>query len=263
MARLTSAPPRRTRQRRALPQRVRRALQRTRARLRALLPNGELQSLTLYGSYVYGKPHIGSDIDLCLVYDDVTAEQENALQELATELLGERPRVHLWLYPADEVAKNNGLDPLLYNISHRGTLLEGVPAPKLEIDRQFVSTQLMAKAKEKLKFAQLLLQGDGYNDCISRSFYAVLYASDAALATKGFIAKSHEGTEMLFGRDFFKTRLVDSKFKGLFDRLHKARIEADYQYAVQFTREDAEYWFGRAQEFVAAVDASLAEWLAE
>lgn len=245
----------------SLPTRVKRVIQRTRARIRALLPNGELQSLVLYGSYVYGKPRPDSDVDLMLVYDDVTPEQEQALEDLTLDLYDERPRPHLFLYRADKVAKENGLTPLLYNVSHRGITLEGVPVPKLEIDRQDVSAALLVRAQRKLTEAQLLLEHDLYDGSISASFYAVLHASDAALASKGFVAKSHEGTEMLFAQYFFKTRLVGDQFKGLFKQIHKARIKADYKREVEFTRDDAAYWFERAQTFVAAIEEGLERWL--
>jgi uncharacterized protein (UPF0332 family) len=67
---------------------------------------------------------------------------------------------------------------------------------------------------------------------------------------------------MLFAQHFFKTRLVDDQFKGLFNQIHKARIKADYKYDVKFTREDAAYWFERAQAFVEAIEAGLGQWLA-
>lgn len=267
MERLRESAPRRksiVRQRRpALPPRVRRVIQRVRARIRAILPNGELQSLVLYGSYVYGKPRPDSDVDLMLVYDDVTAEQEKALEALSLALYDERPRPHLFLYRADKVARNNGLDPLLYNVSHRGITLEGVPVPKLEINRQQVSTELLAKARQALVSAETELHVEIYDASISRSFYAVLRASDAALASKGFVAKSHEGTEMLFGLHFFKTGLVDKNYKGLFGDIHEARIQADYSRDASFTREDAEYWFARARAFVAAIEAGIPQWLLE
>lgn len=267
MERITASAQRKkriTRRRRPLlPPRVRRVIQRVRARIHAILPNGEVQSLVLYGSYVYGKPRPDSDVDLMLVYDDVTPEQEKALEELTIALYEERPRPHLFLYRADELAKHNGVSTLLYNVSHRGITLEGVPAPEHEINRERASSYLLAKAKQALVSAEAELNIQIYDASISRSFYAVLYASEAALATKGLVAKSHDGIEMLFGYHFFKKKLVDAQFKGLFKRIHNARIKADYKYDVEFTRDDAAYWFERAREFVAAIEAGLPQWLIE
>ena len=119
----------------------------------------------------------------------------------------------------------------------------------------------MKEAKEKLKVARVDLDANFYNDSISRAYYAVLYAADAALATKGFVAKSVEGTNSLFGYHFIKKGLVDAKFKGLVKRAKDARVKADYNHKVKFNREDAEYWLGRAKEFVEAIDSSISGWL--
>jgi len=266
MERITTLAPRRKRTARqtvTLPPRVQRVIRRVRARIHAILPNGELQSLVLYGSYVYGKPRPDSDVDLMLVYDDVTPEQEKALEELTLALYEERPRPHLFLYRADEFAKHNGVSTLLYNVSHRGITLEGVPVPKYEINRERASAYLFRKAITALENAELSLNAGHYDAAISRSFYAVLHAADAALASKGLVAKSHDGTEMLFGCHFFKTKLVDAQFKGLFNQIHKARLKADYKYDVEFTRDDASYWFERARAFVAALETGIPQWLNE
>ncbi|MBI4786398.1 MAG: HEPN domain-containing protein [Chloroflexi bacterium] len=238
-----------------------RTVQRVRARLRSILPNGELKSLILYGSRVYGKPRPESDIDLFLIYDDVTPEQEKSIEELTVD--GEFPLVHLFEYRADKLATEIETNPLVYNVAHHGILLEGAPVPKLDIDRHHVAEVNIIAAKERLEAARVLLSVNLYPDSISRSYYAVLCAADAALATKGFVAKSHEGTNNLFGYHFFRKGLVDAKFKGLIGRAAKARLKADYYKEVIFNREDAEYWFGRAQEFVTAIESAIPQWLGE
>jgi uncharacterized protein (UPF0332 family)/predicted nucleotidyltransferase len=247
----------RTRAPHNLTQRDWRAIQRVRKFIRAILPNGELKSLTLYGSHARGESKPGSDIDLFLVYDDVTAEQEHSLKKLVVTLPGNLNRVHLFLYRADELAKHNGTSPLIYNVAHQGITLEGEPVPKLEIDRRQVAEKLMSQAKKKLASAQHSLGGDFYDDTISRAYYAVLHAADAALATKGFVAKSRAGTDTLFGFHFVKPGLVDKRFGGLVGRAAEDRIQADYKHEIEFTCDDAAHWLARAQEFVVAMDAAI------
>jgi len=240
-----------------------RVIQRVRARLRALLPNGEMKSLILYGSHARGEATPDSDIDLFLVYDDVTTEQEQSLKEFSADLPDALARVHLFLNRADELAQGNTVNPLVYNVAHQGIVLGGVAVPKLEIDRRKVAEDNIALAKEELRLIPTIINAGGYRRSVSMAYYAVLYAADAALATKGLVPQSHEGTHSLFGYHFIRKGLVDPKFKGLLKRAKDERMKADYKRDAVFTREDAEPWLARAQEFVTAIDAAMPRWLEE
>lgn len=242
-----------------------RALDRFRRELRAILPNGELVSLYLYGSKPRGDANPHSDIDIFLVYDDVTTEQENALKELSLEHLSKPAQIHLLPYRSDQLARDIRSTPLIYNVSHHGILLEGAAVAKLEIDRRKTIPAFLVKAHRNLRAAQLVLDVDDYDNTISLSYYAAYNAAGAALASKGLVAESHKGTETLLTLHFIRTGLIDDKFKGLLGGGHQARLQADYPDpdAVPFTREKAEHWFTRSQEFVNVIEASLETWLAE
>src|SRR5581483_8405462 len=236
---------------------------RLRKRLRAILPNGEIKSLILYGSKARGQANRRSDIDLLLVYDDVTPEQEAALKDFADEPGGELLPIHLLVYRADELQRELGKSPLFYNVADHGIVIQGAPVPQQDIDRPTVARVLISKALKNLKTAQLIFESENYNTTISTACYAALYAADAAFASKGLVAQSHTGTETLLTLHFIRKGLIPESFKGLMGRARKVRIQADYHWQVEFNRDDAEYWLNRAKEFVSLIEASLETWLAE
>jgi hypothetical protein len=252
---------------RGLSAREARTVDALRRALRAILPNGELVSLYLYGSKPHGDATIHSDIDLFLVYDDVTPAQENALKDLVSEYLSKPTGVHLYLFPANalQFADSN---PIYYSASHYGIRLEGNPMPHVPLNRRQVAAAKLKRAHEDLDSAPILLNANKINNVISLSYYAAFYAAEAALASRGLVAQTHKGVETLFTLHFIRVGLVPESFKGLLGGGHHARIQADYldPYAptpVEFTRAQAEYWYERARDFVSFVETAVETWLAE
>lgn len=252
---------------RGLSAREARAVDALRRALRAILPNGELVSLYLYGSKPHGDATIHSDVDLFLVYDDVTPAQENALKDLVSEFLSKPTGVHLYLFPAAAL-RFAELNPVYYSASHYGIRLEGKPMPKIPLNRRNVALAKMKRAHDKLTLVQFALQVDGFDDAISSSYYAAFYAAEAALASKGLVAETHKGVETLLTLHFIRAGLIPESFKGQLGGGHQARIQADYldlydPAPVEFTRTDAEYWYGCARAFVSYIESALQTWLAE
>lgn len=236
-----------------------------RARLHQILRAEQIKSLILYGSKARGDAHRKSDVDLLLVYDGVTPTQKEDIETLTDDLFAQpRPQVHVLTYPLDEVRWNAALGmPLFVNIARDGKTLEGEPLMVNPTDKPTVSRMFIESARKRLHSAQVLIDAGEYRDSISRSYYAVLDAADAALIIKGITPHSHEGTLMLFGVHFVKKGLVQKDFGALFKRMRKARQQADYNRQVVFTKDDAEYWFALAREFVETIESSLPKWLEE
>jgi len=235
--------------------------------LRAILPNGELVSLYLYGSKPHGDATIHSDVDLFLVYDDVTPAQTRALQELAREYLEKPTAIHLYLFPAAALpfAERN---PVYYSASHYGIRLEGKPMSKIPLERRHAAAAKMKRAYENLEAVPMLLDMENIHNVISLSYYAAFYGAEAALASKGLVAHTHKDVETLFTLHFIRAGLVPASYKGLLGGGHQARIQADYldpfdPTPIEFTRADAEYWYERAREFVLFIESALETWLAE
>ncbi|MFH0774130.1 MAG: HEPN domain-containing protein [bacterium] len=115
----------------------------------------------------------------------------------------------------------------------------------------------MKSSYERLSSAELLLGAEKFRDSISRSYYAFLDAADALLLTKDLRPKSHSGTLRLFSQHFIKEDILDRKYSRWFKRIEKARLEADYERAKEFTQVEAKEALEEAKEFVETIEKLL------
>jgi len=233
-----------------------------RARLHQVLRDDQIHSLILFGSRARGEARRGSDVDLLLVHADLSREQKEMLAGLTADLFLEAERpvpLHILRYPLDEFAQKAEIGtPLFVNIAREGRILEGAPIMVNETDKLAVAQSFLASAQERLDAAQTLLDSRHYRDSISRSYYGVLDAADAALIAKGFTPRSHTGSITLFGAEFIKKGLIDKRFGRLFHDMKDARGNADYERRTGvFTKGDAEHWLTQAREFVSTIETLL------
>ena len=64
---------------------------------------------------------------------------------------------------------------------------------------------LIQRAERAAKSAELLLKGGDFDSSVSRSYYAMFYATEALLLTKELKFSSHRSVISLFGEHFIKT----------------------------------------------------------
>jgi len=108
-------------------------------------------------------------------------------------------------------------------------------------------------AKERIESARKLIEINNFSDAISRAYYGVLDAARAALILEKEMPKTHAGTISKFNQKFIKTSKVNKKYGPLLNKLERARAEADYQFGVEFTKEEAESILKDASNFVEMV----------
>ncbi len=109
---------------------------------------------------------------------------------------------------------------------------------------------LIKKSKRALKSANLLFN-DGDNDSsVSRTYYALHYATEAVLLTMGIKIKSHKGLISEFGKHFVITnifpKLMGTRLHNIFDK----RLIGDYDYASTISKNDAEQALKDGQELI-------------
>jgi hypothetical protein len=245
--------------------RQRHALAEFQQRLHRTVPPDQIVSLILFGSQARGETHLHSDIDLLLVTETLTPEQDEAIAVLMGDILSEigvDTTVITWTQ--EEASEQAQLGtPLARNIAAEGVVLEGRPLVVGQGKPEEVAWKFLEGARQRLRSAEVLLREGLYRDSVSRAFYAFLDAADGALATKRIAPKSHSGTVDLFSMHFIKNELVDRKYGRWFKRIRKARLEADYSHERIFTEQEAAIALNQATEFVAAIEKLLPTLLAE
>ena len=109
----------------------------------------------------------------------------------------------------------------------------------------------LARAREALAEASLLLDSGHANTGVNRLYYACFYAVSALLLTKGLTATSHSGLRTLFHQHVIRPGLLPLGQGPLYDRLFDQR--SDYTGLVHFGADEVRAWSVDAQAFVDAV----------
>jgi uncharacterized protein (UPF0332 family) len=123
-------------------------------------------------------------------------------------------------------------------------------------DRQTVKTYLDA-AHEALAGSQYNLDGGYYAIAVNRAYYAVFYAANALLATKGLARSKHSSTISAFRQSFIKPGLIEPEYSAIYGSLMDDRHVGDYDMDTSIEPERAESDAESARKFVARIETYL------
>ena len=117
----------------------------------------------------------------------------------------------------------------------------------------------LARAVKSLQAARMLLENQLYEDCVSRSYYAVLHAAKAALTKIGVEAESHQAVRRMFGLHLVKTEQIEKRFSEILTAQQEDREVGDYNIYLNIEQDraskrvlDAERFVKRIEEFLQA-----------
>ncbi len=115
----------------------------------------------------------------------------------------------------------------------------------------------MERAGKALKAAEVLLDEELYEDCVSRAYYAVLHAARGALLTVPVFPDSHNAVRRLFGLHLVKTGLIEKEYAVILTAEQEDREMGDYGIGLVFPHEraltrldDARLFLKRIQKFL-------------
>lgn len=120
------------------------------------------------------------------------------------------------------------------------------------------SDELMQRSARTFEEAQHLFDEGYYEGCISRAYYAMFYAAQAALLPVGSSAATHAGLRTLFGKHLVKDGPFPSWMGRALGNVLDARHAADYRGA-RHTKPEAQEILQTVTSFAEHIQAFLDE----
>jgi len=99
----------------------------------------------------------------------------------------------------------------------------------------------------------------GHATAVNRAYYAIFYAANALLATKGLERSKHSGVIAAFRQHFVKTGLIETEYSRFYGAAMDDRHEGDYEVESVLDYDKAERDLGWAERFIVRIEAALYE----
>ena len=112
---------------------------------------------------------------------------------------------------------------------------------------------LIERAMKYLRSAELLMREGDNESSVSRAYYAMHYATQAALLTKGLSSSSHKGLISLFGEHFVKEGVFSRDMSKELGRAFEKRQLGDYEYVPVITSVEAQEILDEGHKFVETI----------
>ena len=113
-------------------------------------------------------------------------------------------------------------------------------------------------SRQAVETGELVLAHEDYITAVNRAYYAIFYAANALLATKGLERSKHSGVIAAFRQHFVKTGLIEPEFSRFYGAALDERHAADYD-LIQLDFESANRHLKNAAQFLNQIEASLQE----
>lgn len=117
----------------------------------------------------------------------------------------------------------------------------------------------LARAKRYVRSARLLIKDEDFESAVSRTYYAMFFAVQALLLTRGLSFSSHKAVLSAFSGEFIKTGVFKKESGKAVRRAFEKRHISDYMPACVITGPEAAEMLEEAEAFIRAVEEYLSE----
>ncbi len=117
--------------------------------------------------------------------------------------------------------------------------------------------QLLDKAHNSLRAAQILSGEAIYDVAVSRAYYAMFYVAEAFLIGDNLSFSKHSAVISKFGETYARTGRVPVEFHRQLIQAEQSRIKSDYDAASQVSETEANEQITHAETFLTFAQANL------
>ncbi len=116
-----------------------------------------------------------------------------------------------------------------------------------------LATYRLEKAEDTLSDARKYINDATPESTVNRIYYAMFYAVNALLITKGLSSSKHSGVRALFNKEIVNKGLIERQWGELYSDMFDRRQKGDYSDFVKFKKQDVEIWLKKAEEFIGII----------
>jgi uncharacterized protein (UPF0332 family) len=128
----------------------------------------------------------------------------------------------------------------------------------MDAETQAKIAKYLARSRQAVETSNLVLAHEDFIAAVNRAYYAIFYAANALLATKGLERSKHSGVIVAFRQHFVKTGLIEPEFSRYYGAAMDERHAGDYD-LIQLDYESASRHVTNAANFLNQIEKVLQE----
>ena len=110
-----------------------------------------------------------------------------------------------------------------------------------------------------MESAKVLLSEKDFDGSASRAYYAMFYATEALLLTKGLKFNSHKGVISMFGRHFVQPGIFKPEMGKILSKAFDERLIGDYSFEPQIDSATAQDLTSKASTFICEIKRYISQ----
>jgi len=112
----------------------------------------------------------------------------------------------------------------------------------------------LKKARNTLSDGKKYITDATMESTVNRIYYAMFYAVNALLITKGLSSPKHTGVLAFFNKEIINKGLIEKQWGEFYSDMFKRRQKGDYKDFVEFEKQDVEEWLEKSEKFINKID---------